>query len=227
MRIFLSRIWGFLRRGAVDRRLDEEQRFHLAMEAESNSRRGMPPAEALYAAHRAFGGAQQIREIYGERSGLPMLETFIKDLHYGLRMIRRSPGFTAIAVLSLALGIGANTAIFTLIDALLLRSLPVASPEQLVSVGDSSRPGGLSERQSSRRCVFLSPVFAAARPVPSVHRTARLRADRPDRCPRGRRRIGERPRPVRLGQLLRGARCGRISAAHFRARRTGRRDLRP
>jgi predicted permease len=132
------------------------------MEAENNRRRGMSPAEATYAAHRAFGGEQQVKEIYRERSGLPMLETLLKDLQYGLRMIRRSPGFTAIAVLSLALGIGANTAIFTLVDALMLRSLPVDSPQELVSVGNAGRPGGLSNG-NPRVDMFSYPMYSLLR----------------------------------------------------------------
>ena len=162
MRTFLLRVWGLLRRRAIDRRLDEELAFHLSMEAENNRRRGMSPAEAAYAAHRAFGGEQQVREIYRERSGLPMLETFLKDLHYGLRMVGRSPGFTAIAVMSLALGIGANTAIFTLVDALMLRTLPVQSPRELVSVGDPSRPGGVSNG-GPRVDVFSYPLYMRLR----------------------------------------------------------------
>ncbi|MGI8744835.1 MAG: ADOP family duplicated permease [Bryobacteraceae bacterium] len=143
MRIFLSRMSGFFRRRALDRQLDEELRFHLDMEAATNRKRGMTSEEAAWAAHRAFGGEEQIKEIYRERRGLPMIELLLKDLRYSLRMIRGSPGFTAVAVLSLALGIGANTAILTLIDALMLRSLPVRSPNELVSVGDVSRPMAL------------------------------------------------------------------------------------
>ena len=91
-----------------------------------------------------------------------MLETLLKDLQYGLRMIRKSPGFTAIAVLSLGLGIGANTAIFTLIDAVMLRSLPVAAPQELVSVGDPSRTGGLSTG-GPRVDLFSVPLYQRLR----------------------------------------------------------------
>ncbi len=140
MLVLLSRLCGFFRRGALDRQLDEELQFHLDMETEANRKRGMASEEAAWSAKRAFGGPEQVKEIYRERRGLHMLELLLKDLHYALRMMRRSPGFTAVAVLSLALGIGANTAIFTLIDAVLLRSLPVRLPHELVSVGDASRP---------------------------------------------------------------------------------------
>ena len=110
------------------------------MEAEANRKRGMGSEQALWAARRVFGDAEQIKEIYRERRGLPMIEDALKDLQYAFRTIRRSPGFTALVVISLALGIGANTAIFTLIDAVMLRSLPVRSPDDLVSVGDPARP---------------------------------------------------------------------------------------
>ncbi|MGA8030303.1 MAG: ABC transporter permease [Bryobacteraceae bacterium] len=140
MRVFISRLLALFHRRALDRRLDQELRFHLDMEAEKNRRRGMTSAAAGFAAQRAFGGPEQIKEIYRERRGLPMIEIALKDLRYAFRMIYRSPGFSAIAVLSLALGIGANTAIFTLIDAVMLRSLPVTSPNELVTVGDASRP---------------------------------------------------------------------------------------
>jgi len=143
VRAFLWRVRSLFRQRALDRQLEEELRFHLDMEAEANRKRGMSSEEAVWAAQRVFGGAQQIKEIYRERRGLPMIEVALKDLRYACRTLRRSPGFTAIVVISLALGIGANTAIFTLIDAVMLRSLPVRSPDELVTVGDASRPTAL------------------------------------------------------------------------------------
>jgi predicted permease len=144
VRRLLQRIASLFRRRALDNQLDEELRFHLEMETEANQRRGMTAKAAEQAAHREFGGVARTKEIYRDRRGLPMLELLFRDLLYGLRTLRRSPGFTAVAVLSLALGIGANTAIFTLIDAVMLRSLPVRSPGELVAIGNSARPGGMS-----------------------------------------------------------------------------------
>jgi predicted permease len=144
MRPLLQRVASLFRRRALDSQLDEELRFHLDMETEANRRRGMTAEAAEQAAHREFGGVAQTKEIYRDRRGLPMLELLLRDLPYGLRTLRRSPGFTAIAVLSLGLGIGANTAIFTLIDAVMLRSLPVRSPNELVAIGNTARPGGMS-----------------------------------------------------------------------------------
>src|SRR6185503_1955090 len=79
-----------------------------------------------------FGGVEQVKETHRERRSLAPIETFLRDLRYGFRMLRRSPGMTAVAILSLALGIGANTALFSVVDAVLLKSLPVQNPEQLV-----------------------------------------------------------------------------------------------
>jgi predicted permease len=144
MRALLVRFASLFRRRALDRQLEEELRFHLDMETEANRRRGMTAKAAELAARREFGGVAQTEETYRDRRGLPTLELFFRDLRYGLRTLRRSPGFTAVAVLSLALGIGANTAIFTLIDAAMLRPLPVKAPGELVSIGDPARPGALS-----------------------------------------------------------------------------------
>lgn len=143
MRAFLLRLRSQFRQSALDRQLEEELRFHFSMEAETNRKRGMSSEDAWSAAQRTFGGTQQIKEMYRERRGLPMIEAALKDLQYAFRTIRKSPGFTAIVVISLALGIGANTAIFTLIDAVMLRLLPVRSADELVSVGDASRPTAL------------------------------------------------------------------------------------
>ena len=140
MRSFLHRLAAIFRQRTLDRQLEEELRFHLDMEAEANRRRGMAAPDAELAARRSFGAPHNIAEIYRDQRGLPVLETVFKDLRYGLRTLHRNPGFAAIAVLSLALGIGANTAIFSIIDAVMLRPLPVPAPSGLVSVGDATRP---------------------------------------------------------------------------------------
>ena len=129
-----KRLAAMFRGRRLDRDLDEEIAAHLAMQEEEFRQRGMTAAAARAAARREFGGVAQTAEVYRESRGLPWLETAAQDLRYALRGLKRNPGFTAAAVLSLALGIGANTAIFSKYHALLLRMLPVAHPEQLVSL---------------------------------------------------------------------------------------------
>ncbi|HUI56647.1 MAG TPA: ABC transporter permease [Bryobacteraceae bacterium] len=152
-----TRIIAQLRREHLDRELNEELEAHLAMQEEEFRQRGMNAAEARAAARREFGGVAQTAEAYRERRGLPWLETAAKDVRYALRGLARNPGFTAAAVLSLALGIGANTAIFSMFHTLMLRMLPVAHPEQLVTLyrtgpwgrGFSSYPLYLEVRKRS------------------------------------------------------------------------------
>jgi len=128
------RITELFRGARLDGELDEEVNLHLQMMEEDFRRRGMSAAEAKAAARREFGGVTHAKEAYRDQRGFPWIESFAKDIRYAMRGLRRSPGFTAAAVLSLALGIGANTAIFSLFHTLMLRMLPVAHPEQLVSI---------------------------------------------------------------------------------------------
>src|SRR5215207_1366739 len=130
--IFLSRLRGLFLKRNLEQELADEIQSHLEMQIEDYERQGMNPDEARYAALRKFGGVDQVKEKYRDRRGLPFVETFLRDLGYGGRMLRRSPIITTVAILSLALGIGANTALFSVVDAVLLKTLPVTGPEQLV-----------------------------------------------------------------------------------------------
>jgi predicted permease len=131
----LFRLRTLLRRTAVEGDLDDELGAHLAREAQKYANAGLSPKEAARRARLALGGVEQIKEECREARGTRLLETTLQDIRYALRLLRQSPGFTAVALLTLALGVGANTAIFSLLNALALRDLAVPHPEELVRFG--------------------------------------------------------------------------------------------
>jgi putative ABC transport system permease protein len=134
LRIVWNRCAALFRTGRLDTDLDEELRSHIELAAEENRGRGMAAEEARTAALQAFGGVAQTREAYRTQRGVPWLETLAGDARYGLRQLRRDRGFTLTVMLTLALAIGANTAIFSVVNALLLESLPYAHPERMGAI---------------------------------------------------------------------------------------------
>ena len=168
LRRFLARAANFAMRRRADRRLREEMEEHLAFLTAENIRDGMPPAEARRQAVLKFGGVEAIREDYHDEHGLPFLENLLRDVRYAFRALAKSPGFAAIAILTMALGIGATTAIFSVVDATLLHPLSYPQPEQLVRIEDDlpgigARDVGMSEPewkdlQRSGIFQYVSPV---------------------------------------------------------------------
>ena len=158
LRSFLAFIF---RRREVEREMEDELRAHLESRADDLERQGLPRREAERQARLEFGGYERYKEECREALGSRLLGDLVADARYGLRQLRRSPGFTAVAVLTLALGIGANTAIFSLIDAVVLRTLPVEKPGELfqVQISNADEGGGASAGESP----FPTPMWEQLR----------------------------------------------------------------
>src|ERR1051325_4715960 len=132
----LFRLRSLFRRAAVESEMETELRFHMEREIENYLRSGLTREEATRRARLEFGGYEQIKEQYREARGVSVVETLTRDIRYGFRTLTKNPGFSIVAILTLALGIGANTAIFSVVHAALIRPLPYSQPDRLITLGE-------------------------------------------------------------------------------------------
>ena len=153
------RLRSVFRRGSVERELDAELAFHLDRQIAENLAAGMRPEEARAAAMRAIGGLAQFQEECRDMRRVNTIENLARDLRFGLRSLGRTPAFTVVAVLTLALGIGANTAVFSVVRAALIRPLPYAEPDRLITVGEVRRQQAVADRLSNASWNASYPDF--------------------------------------------------------------------
>ena len=171
-----GRLCAIFRKNRFDGEMNEELQFHLESMTEENIRNGMPKEEARRAAMVCFGGLDKAKEECRDTRWMRIPEEFLQDLRYGLRLVRKSPAFASVAVIILALGIGANTAIISLIDMMVFRSLPVREPAGLVSINPSSLPD-YEDIRADRR-VFSGLAAFAGLPLAAHDANSRILSGR-------------------------------------------------
>jgi putative ABC transport system permease protein len=145
MRRLFAKLRNFFLRGRADHDLDREVSAHLALLQDEFKRRGMSPEEALFQALRTYGGVEQAKQLQREERSVLWLEQILQDVRYACRSLLKAPGFATVAILTLALGIGANIAIFAVVNAVLLQPLPFHQPERLVRVFDDLNGAGAKD----------------------------------------------------------------------------------
>ena len=157
-RTLIARVREWLRRGRIERDLDDELQSHLDHLTDEHVRRGLDRDDARRAALREFGGVEQAREAVRDRRGFRPLYDVIHDLRYAVRLLIKAPGFTTAAILTLGLGIGANAAIFSLVDAVMFRPLPYREPAQLVAIWDLMKNTGADAAAGDLTRIVVSPA---------------------------------------------------------------------
>jgi putative ABC transport system permease protein len=160
LRLWLLRLAGLLRRGRIDRDLDEEVRFHVARLEDAGRARGLSVTAARHAALREFGGIDVMKDAYRDQGSLPAIENLVRDARYALRSLARTPAFTAAALLTLALGIGATAGMFGVVRAVLLRPLPYPGSDRIVQIV-RAWPDGIGAGQTGRRYLHFREALHA------------------------------------------------------------------